>query len=156
MVVNLERLYELNPELNIRQFTGTNLVQLGWILPLLMTGSKFQIANQRCILATGGNTGGYRLLAVFAKNFPDILETVCDDNLIVRNAIESKLVWCYIPGLLWMSRFGKSENFADEDILESLSSLKNRLAYWVMLLPLVKLNKFSALPFYLLSKVLAR
>lgn len=156
MVVNLDRLYQLNPRLGIRRFIGTSLVQLGWILPLLKTGSRFQMVKQRCLLATGGNSGGYKLLTVFAKNFPDIMVSVLGKNSVIGDAIEHKLFWSYLPGLLWILRFGNASDFIEENVLESLIHLKKRLAYWVILLPITKLNKLFAMPFYVLSKILAR
>ena len=156
MIINLDRLYELNFGLNIRRFNGTSLVQLGWVLPLLMTGSKFQIAPQSCILATGGNTGGYKLVMVFGKNFPDIITNVCGSNLKIIDTIERALVWSYLPGLLWSLRFGNAFAFEEEDMIKSLNSLRARLGYWVMLMPLLKFHKIFSFPFYLLSKILSR
>jgi abequosyltransferase len=156
MVVNLDRLYELNPGLNIRRFNGTSLVQLGWVLPLLMTGAKFQIVPQLCILATGSNSGGYKLLTVFVNNFSKILDEICGDGLIVRKNIEYSLLWCFVPTLIWSLRFRNQAAFVDENMMTILSSLKGRVGYWLILLPLAKLYKPLALPFYLFSKILAR
>jgi glycosyltransferase involved in cell wall biosynthesis len=156
MVVNLDRLYELNPGLNLRRFTKTSLVQLGWVLPLLVTGSRFCVINQRCILATGGNTGGYKLLMVFSTNFPAILSTVCGSSSKVSRSIVARLVWTYIPALLWTLRFRNNLAFTTENMLDSLRPLRGTLGYWLMLLPLVKFPKLLGLPFFVLSKVLAR
>lgn len=148
MVVNLERLHELNFELSLRRFTGTNLVQLGWILPLLMSGSRFYMALERCILATSGNTGGYQLLTVFGTKFPAILDTVCGPNSTERHSIVKALAWSYMPGLLWVSRFGRSASFLEENLLSALSPLKSTLAYWVVIWPLAYFPKPLALPIW--------
>lgn len=152
MVINLERLHELCPELNLHRFTGTSLVQLGWILPLLMTGNRFRIVQQRCILATSGNTGGYKLFAVFGTNFPAILDFVCGPSSRERQLIVKSLSWNYIPGLIWASRFGHAGKFISENVLESLVSLKSSPAYWLIMVPLATFPRPLAIPFLFISK----
>lgn len=156
MIVNLNQLYHLNPKLNLRRFSGTSLVQLGWILPLLMTGNRFHVINQRCILATGGNTGGYKLLMVFATHFPAILNAICGSTSQITRIILTRLVWSYIPSLLWTLRFRNASAFTSENTMVSIKPLRGTLGYWLMLLPLVSLPKIFALPFFVFSKVLAR
>lgn len=146
MVVNLDRLYELNPGLNTRRFTGTSLVQLGWILPLLMTGINFKIIEQRCILVTDGNTGGFKLLTVFGTNFPEIINTICASNTRVGSRIIDSLVWSFMPGVIWHSRFGGSLNYLPENSILALNPLKSSPAYWLVLRPLVSFKKIFALP----------
>lgn len=152
MVVNLERLHELNPRLSLRQFTGTSLVQLGWIIPLLMTGNRFRIIPQRCILATSGNTGGYKLFTVFGTNFPAILDFACGQASRERQLIITSLSWSYIPGLIWASRFGQPGKFISENVLEGLAALKSSPAYWLIMVPLAIFPRPIAIPFLLLSK----
>lgn len=146
MVVNLERLYELNSGLCIRRFTGTSLVQLGWILPLLMTGSNFKIIEQRCILVTSGNTGGFKLLTVFGTNFPKIINDICSSNTRINSKIFDILAWSFMPGVIWHSRFGTSLNYLPENSIQALNPLKSSPAYWLILRPLASFNKIFALP----------
>jgi abequosyltransferase len=153
MVVNRQRLFELNPNLDLRRFSGTSLVQLGWILPLLMCGDKFQIINQRCILATSGNTGGYRALTVFGTNYPAILDAVCGPDSQERHLIVKSLAWTFMPALLRMTRFKNSGNFVEENTLEALAPLQSSLAYWVILLPMATLPKFLAMPVYVVFRL---
>lgn len=152
MVVNLDRLYELNPGLSTRRFAGTSLVQLGWILPLLMTGNCFQIIQQRCILATSGNTGGYKLLTVFGTNFPEIINTVCMPNNRICHKIIDILVWSFMPGVIWHSRFDGSLNYLPENSILALSPLRSSPAYWLILRPLALFEKVFALPVWYLYR----
>jgi abequosyltransferase len=153
MIVNLTRLHELNPNLVLRRFTGTYLVQLGWILPLLMTGSRFRIIEQRCVLATSDNTGGYKLFTVFGTNLPSILNTVCGSASPEYKIIFKILSWSYIPGLLWKTRFGHAGNFITENALKGLTPIKRSSAYWLIILPLATLPRQVALPLMLISKI---
>jgi glycosyltransferase involved in cell wall biosynthesis len=156
MVVNLERLRELNPDLKFRRFIGTNLVQLGWILPLLMNGSRFKIIQQQCILATAGNTGGYKLFNVFGTHFPAILDDACGSNSIEYRLIVENLAWSYLPSLIWKARFGNLGSFEKENILNSLAPIKGSAAYWIVVVPLVTLPRYLAVPFLLLSMMFLR
>jgi len=156
MVVNLERLHELNPGLSMRRFTGSSLVQLGWVLPLLMAGSRFEIIQQPCVLATSGNTGGYQLFTVFGTNFPSILDAVCGSTSRVRQTIIKRLVWSYLPSLLWMNRFGRGGTFKAENILEAVAPLRSTFAYWIVILPMSYLPKFLALFFWAFFRIIVK
>jgi abequosyltransferase len=153
MVVNVARLRELNPEINISRFIGTNLVQLGWILPLLMTAERLLIIPQRCILATSANTGGYKLFLVFGTNFPAVMNSVCGSTSLEYKHIFSALSWSYIPELMWATRFGLKGRFAEEDVIGSLAPLKGFFAYRFIILPIATLPRYLALHFLAFSKI---
>jgi abequosyltransferase len=153
MIVNLQRLRELNPEINLRRFSATSLVQLGWVLPLLMTGDKFFTVKEKCVLATSGNTGGYKLFTVFGTNLRAILATVCGASSVEFKIFMKHLTWSYIPKILWESRFGHVGSFKAENVLESLTSFKSSFAYWLLILPLAKFPKIFALPFIFIAKL---
>ena len=154
MVINLERLHVTNPGINVRRFSGTQLVQLGWVLPLLMHGMRFCFIKQKCILATSGNTGGYKLVTVFGKNFVEIVKIICEKNSAIHNSIIKTLMWCLLPGIIWESRYGKKEKFKKENNSNILENHKSELAYWLMLLPVKNFPKPIAFIFYLVSKLL--
>ncbi len=156
MVVNWSRLIESQPGLDVRRFSGTSLVQLGWVLPLLMSGRRFLVVTDRWMLATSGNTGGYKLLTVFATNFPAILDTVCGPSSPQRRKIVCALAWNYVPGLLWLTRFGDAGRFSDEDVLDSLTPLRTTAAYRLVIMPIMHLPRPLALPFWTLSRVAGR
>lgn len=152
MVVNMARLRELNRDVDFRRFAGTNLVQLGWVLPMLKAGSRFYVCSQPCILATSGNTGGYKLLAVFGTNLPHILGDVFGDSSRVRQLIIDQLAWSVIPHLIRVNRFEHLGDFAAEDVRRALAPLKSSLAYWCAILPLALLPTPLARAFTLVSR----
>lgn len=152
MVVNRQRLQVLEPQLQLRRYAGSNLVQLGWILPLLMKGNRFSIVKERCILATSGNTGGYKLFTVFGANLRSILVSECGSSSAELQAVMKHVVWFYIPKLIWAARFGNAGTFIVEDVLVSLSLFRRSLAYWLIIFPLATLPQSLAFPFLLLAK----
>ena len=91
----------------IRRYGGSHLVQLGWVLPALVrTDGRLVTVDTVCLYATAGNTGGYRLLTVFGKNFTDILRTEYAARPELARRIRRRLLWQYLPSLVWMSRTG--------------------------------------------------
>jgi glycosyltransferase involved in cell wall biosynthesis len=158
MIVNRERLFALKPDLNIRRFTGTCLVQLGWVLPLLQEGATFKTIPQRCLLATSGNSGGYGLFAVFGTNFPAILEAVCGPSSGIARCINRQLGWVHIPRLIKGTRFGCVGAFLPEDIVGNLSGFKGSLAYHLAMWPMIRFPRPLALLVYavLMAPLLAK
>lgn len=153
MIVNLDSLHELNPGLDIRRFSGTNLVQLGWVLPLLMSGNRFRVIDEQCVLATTGNTGGYKLLTVFGTYFPSILDQICGASSVERKSILNALAWNYMPSLVWNSRFRSKENFLIENRKIALEPLATCFAYWIVIWPIAFLPKFFAFPVWFFNQI---
>ena len=156
MVVNLERLQRLDPAPSLRRFSGTSLVQLGWVLPLVMSGRHLFVVPQRCILATSGNTGGYKLISVFATNLPAILDSVCGRASAQRNAVVRMLSWSYVPSLLWLTRSDQAGAFAPEDVRSALEPLRPSPAYWLLMLPILKLPRAIAWAFWVVARICGR
>ena len=153
MVVNRDRLLQLQPEPALRRFAGTSLVQLGWVLPLLMHGERLFVFAERCMLATSGNTGGYKLITVFATNLPAILDAVCGRASVQRRRIVRALAWAYVPSLLWITRYGESSRFSTEDVRGSLRPLRTTAAYPFVLAPVLDAPKPLAFVFWTLSRI---
>jgi abequosyltransferase len=134
MIINLKRLYELEPNINLKRFNNTSLVQLGWVLPLLMRGENFRIIREYAVLATSNNTGGYKPYQVFAQSLPRITKEICLQDSQEHRYITRVLYWQYLPSLIWSNRFRSSEVFQDEDIDEALGDIKQTsLAYWLLI-----------------------
>ena len=138
MVVNLETLRSTPGAPDIRQYTGTSLVQLGWVLPVLMQGRTFITVRDPWILATSENTGGYKLLTVFGVNLVKVVESACGADTPVSRRILRVLLWSYLPGLLWSVRRKGVGSFADENLQEVLGQLGRFPAYPWLLRPLCR------------------
>jgi acetyltransferase-like isoleucine patch superfamily enzyme/glycosyltransferase involved in cell wall biosynthesis len=79
---------------------GTSFVQLGWILPLLRMSSKLTLIDETCVLATGGNTGGYRILTTFCVNYPDFVRRTFPFEDRMRSALLAPFAKSYLPSLI--------------------------------------------------------
>jgi abequosyltransferase len=157
MVIDRERLECSLRGQPIDRFNATSLVQLGWILPLLDTSGPFLFVNNRCILATSGNTGGYRVLDTFCVNFPRIIDEFFDKDVHLKDAVLRPHICEYLPGLIWQVRFGSIGEFRCEGSgLLVRSSLRRYFNYWFIIWPIVSLPRFLAWPFYAGARLQSR
>ncbi len=156
MVVHRARLRELAPHGDLRRHVGTSLVQLGWILPLLREDARLWVVPQPCILATSGNSGGYRLVQVFGDHLPRILAQELPAGSALARPILSTLCWWFLPGLLWLSRGSAGRAFVAEDLLGSLGRLRASTAYALVLWPIARLPRALAFPAWAATRVLGR
>nr|WP_315236342.1 glycosyltransferase [uncultured Limnohabitans sp.] len=158
MVVDKERLLPALGLHNINRFDATNLVQLGWVLPLLNSPGPFLLVADRCMLATKDNTGGYGLLTVFGVNFTRIVnESFGADHPLARALIGGN-VTKYLPGLIWGARNAQSRtSHMTESPWRALNGqLGSHWLYWLLLVPLGRLPRFLAQPFFQTWRVLNR
>lgn len=131
----------LAPDTSLRQFTGTLLVQLGWVLGALRQGRHFIHVASPCVLATSGNSGGYGVLKVFGNNFQHVtreaLSADTDQRAMAEDIIRRASI-AFLPDLVWGFRQAKAGNFDQkEGIASNLEpQLGSSLAYRCLIRPL--------------------
>jgi abequosyltransferase len=159
MVVNRETLLAVLA-LNggtLRQHSGTSLVQLGWVFPLLRSGNRFLFVFDQCVLATKDNTGGYALLTVFGSNFSRIARDAFRDRPPIASLLISRTMSHYLPGLIWGARSKGGTRFVQEDPWPELrKQLGMKPLFWLLLLPLGRFPRLAAQPFYQAWRVFSR
>jgi len=142
----------------IDRFTGTSLVQLGWILPLArLKSGRFVIVSQRCILATKGNTGGYPLLTVFGTRLTEIARAALgNDSPLARALVRGNLLG-YLPLLIWAARTSSIGRHDAENPWPALRrSLHGHPVYWILLVPLGRFPRWAAFLAFQLWRVYFR
>lgn len=157
LVIDRERLETALQGQAIDRFNATSLVQLGWVLPLCKTHGPFLIIKDRCILATSGNTGGYRVLTTFCINFPEIVSEFFQDSPQFRDAILNRHIKHYLPSLIWKARFSNIGKFLPEDSNSDLKQpLSEYLLFRILIWPIMTQPRLLAWPFYIVARALAR
>lgn len=142
---------------SIRRYTGTYLVQLGWVLPVLRSGSTFVRVMKPCVLATRNNTGGYAVLTVFGVNFPRIVREEFGERSSIGRVLVSRTVRDYLPGLIRAARAAGRDRFAMEDPWHAMRrELGHDPLFWFLLLPLGKLPSGMAWILYAGWRLAAR
>ncbi len=149
VIVNRAQLQRTLQGQPIRRFSGTSLVQLGWILPLLRADGLFSYVSDRCILATKDNSGGYQLLTVFGVNFARIVkESLGAHSPLARILIKGAMLR-YLPGRVWSDRRSRDERFLIENPWPAMRhELSSFLLFWLIVWPIGRLPLSLAQPFY--------
>jgi abequosyltransferase len=118
---------------------GTSLLQLGWILPLIRASSKLLAIDETCILATGGNTGGYKLLTTFCVNYPNFVYRIFPRQPKMHQALLAPPAKDYLPSLIAMSRSGHFNRMHNEGSILPATILKLGLyrEFWAYTFPAI-------------------
>ncbi|MEP7098984.1 MAG: glycosyltransferase family 2 protein [Burkholderiales bacterium] len=142
---------------SVRRFSGTSLVQLGWVYPVLKSGSKFLFVRDQCVLATRDNTGGYGLLTVFGVNFSRVSREAFDDQPDIAKSLIERGMMRYLPGLIWSSRKPGDQRFDKDNPWPGMRrELGSKAMFWALLVPIGRLPRIVAMPFYLASRIMNR
>lgn len=135
---------------------GSNLPQLGWILPLLIDGKRFVVIKDWVVAAKGGNSGGYGLIEVFGENLQRIARDILKDRLDLATAIQNGTIVNFFPGFILELRENKT-NFTDTDVKLGLEKVfSDNWRYYIFLLPLLRLPVFLAYKYNGMLNILRR
>jgi abequosyltransferase len=136
---------------NIRQHTGSNLAQTAWIFPALVHGEIYCRSSCVCVDSLWGNTGGYRVIEVFAKNFPDIVCKELPPQL--ASTVLNRTICTFLPQLLMASREGGIGDFSDQERSKVFSRrLYRKVGFYLLVYPCSHFPK----PIALISSIAAR
>jgi len=133
----------LNTMEQIAEGKGTYFIQLGCILPLLVSPkSCILVAKETCIMATSGNTGGYGVLEAFMVNYPMLVNLYTRRSLRIRMALIGRAVRSYLPRLISSVRTSNAYHDSGDSSDVAFKSLKVLWlypGYWFLCLPLLLL-----------------
>lgn len=137
IIVNKELFSRVTSVGAVRLQAGTNLIQLGWVLPVLQSGTTFVQTREPWVVATGGNSGGYAVLTTFTQNLATATKSMLGDKSPLTHAILSRASVSYLPQLIWNIRFVDGGRFLPDVGKQVLQSSFGMFpAYWVFLVPL--------------------
>ncbi len=157
MVIDRERLDLVLQAQPIDRFTGSSLVQLGWVLPLLKAQGPFIFVKDRGVLATTDNSGGYPLLTVFCVNFPRIVNDIFGKASPLSQALLGSAMSKFLPGRIWAARTSTSGAYSAEDPWKEMRhQLGDKWMYWILLMPIGRLPMYLAQPLYQSWRILNR
>ena len=126
-------------EYQLSDLQGSNLLQLGWIIPLLaQPKSQVLVVDQPCILATSCNSGGYAVLHTFMINYPKIVHSYTKSSPLIRAALVGNALRSHLPFLIVSLRRGSGFSDAGDCVGIFPSSLKLLWAYpsyWFFCIP---------------------
>lgn len=140
-------------ESDTRLVEGSNLPQLGWVLPLIRDGQKFAILENRIYAAKIANSGGYGAIDVFGNNLDKVAKTIFMSRPELARAIQNGTIVTWFPTYLMSLRTGKLE-FNKEDVESRLRQIYGgNWRYFFFLAPLLSLPMWLAQAHFLLIRL---
>jgi abequosyltransferase len=76
----------LNNVGDIPQYYDSFLVQISWVIPAIFSGLKTAVINDKAIACLADNTGGYKVIKVFAASFNQVLNSLVNKRLMPAKA----------------------------------------------------------------------
>ncbi len=143
-----------NADLN--EFVGTNLVQLGWTFPALMSSNKNLYINEHLLAAKLYNSGGYKLSDVFAVNLNKVFDAFVRKGMDVRifDIINKKLLAFHFPAQIIRAR-NNMIKLEKEDYYKTLyPPYHHYLYFWLFTMPAIVLPLKIVTPIFDLAKVI--
>ncbi|RYE15118.1 MAG: glycosyltransferase family 2 protein, partial [Sphingobacteriaceae bacterium] len=104
-------------------FPATNLVQLGWTLPVVFKASCNIVVSTPVIAAKSESSGDYKAFQTFATNFNSILSRLVQSEEIpgeVQHIVNVEMLGSELPRLLYATDFGRKDKYADEPVFRTL------------------------------------
>ncbi|MDD4929265.1 MAG: glycosyltransferase family 2 protein [Gallionella sp.] len=133
---------------------GSNLPQLGWILPLVRDGKKFVILRDRVYAAKIGNSGGYGAINVFGRNFSNIANAIFKDQPKLARAIQNGTIVTWFPTYIMSCRQGETGYVPENMSVDLKRVFQGNWRYYVFLAPLMVLPIVFARLYFLLIRVM--
>jgi abequosyltransferase len=114
IIVNRDHFMELDHD-PIALFVDTNLVQMGWTLPLLK-GQRNRICIwERLVAGRVNNSGGYNIARVFGVNLKHIAERLLPSEPRIAQALSNAALRRWFPGTIFdLRRNGATLSEIDE------------------------------------------
>lgn len=118
---------------------GSNLPQLGWILPLIRDGQKFSVIQDRVYAAKIGNSGGYGAINIFGQNLNRIAFHIFKDQPKLARTIQNGTIVTWFPTYVMSLRQGKMGYVQENMSVDLKRVFQGNWRYYVFLAPLISL-----------------
>jgi glycosyltransferase involved in cell wall biosynthesis len=139
MIINKERFDEM-PHEDPATFINSNLIQLGWTLPLLRQHRRSLVLWTRPVAGLLGNTGGYAIGEVFGKQLVDVANRCLPDRPDLVAIILNFTISRWLPAMLYSIRCQNSARFALGSARASFRrAYGNNIRYWICTWPVLAL-----------------
>lgn len=129
---------------------GSNLPQLGWVLPSIRDGKKFVVIKNRVYAARSGNSGGYGPIKTFGNNLCNIAKKIFEKQPHLAKAIQNGAIVAWFPTFTLNFRKSKqADKYLSENVRDDLElAFKENWRYYFFLKPLISLPIILANQYY--------
>ena len=156
MIVNKDRYKAANgPPLH--DLVGSNLMHLGWLLPVLGSGGTSLIVWEQLVAARSGNSGGWGICRVFSESLLRVLEVALPDNVEISEEIVNCTLQRWFPNIIMQIRSGIAGPLEMENVRSLLEPRhRGNWRYWLYIFPIVSLPYWAAYCWYIVTGQLSR
>ena len=131
VIINRDRLESL-PYPPIAALTGSNLIQTGWIFPLLHTRCRVLYLWQRLVGYRHFNSGGWGICEVFGRRLDAIARTYFAAEPQLARSLMNGVLRYWLPDVLLALRAGKDRAMNAEAITDMLQPVfGGNWRYWI-------------------------
>lgn len=142
---------------DLRDFVGTNLMQLGWICPLLAGSKKNLFVWERLVAGRAGNCSGWGAGQIFGVNLKRVAEQAFGDRSDLAAELCNRTLRDWFPGTIMGSRRGTGDRLLPENLREVLEPIyEANFRYWIYVYPLITQPLVMAAGWYSIVKFLNR
>lgn len=153
-IIKRKSCFEVISVSDLRRYFNSNLIHLGWILPVLNSTNNFLYIQNESIYATAGNTGGYSAIKVFLKNFPEIVDAELGVNNQLSKAIKVRSMLRVVISIGWALRNGTAGNFSIEESRRSITVDAIGWGAYVLISCIINSSILIAYPFRMVLSVI--
>ena len=139
VIINRDRLLA-TPHPPLTNLNGTNLLQTGWIFPLLHGRCRVLYLWQRLLGYRHFNSGGWGICEVFGVRLERIARQYFSDEPELARALMNGVLRYWLPDSIMLARNGKEGAMHVEDVARLLRPLFHRnWRFWLFVYPVVSL-----------------
>ena len=156
VIINRDRL-RATPHPPLTSLNGTNLLQTGWIFPLLHTRCRVLFIWQRLLGYRHFNSGGWGICEVFGVRLDRIARQYFAAEPQLARALMNGVLRYWLPDSVMLARKGKENAMHAEDVARVLTPVfRGNWRFWLFLYPLVTLPLPLALAAHAALRLLNR
>jgi abequosyltransferase len=156
IIVNKDR-YSSEEQPRLDSLVGSNLLPLGWTLPVLRSGGTSLIVWERLLAGRHSYSGGWSISQVFGDNLNELLRSTLAGREDIAAAIVNSSLRDFFPFMLTQVRQSTTTPFNQGDFRRSIEPFyKRNWRYWVYVFPIAISPYWAARLWYFGTQLLYR
>jgi glycosyltransferase involved in cell wall biosynthesis len=122
----------------LSNLVGTNLIQLGWVCPLLASDLRVLVVWEKLVAGRGGNCAGWGVCQVFGVNLKMVVAATTESRSKITATFCNRTLESWFPDTIMEIRQGLTTQLLPENMRATLEPIyKNNWRYWTYVYPLI-------------------
>jgi abequosyltransferase len=122
----------------LSNLVGTNLIQLGWVCPVLASGLRVLLVWEKIVGGRAGNCAGWGACQVFGVNLRMVAAATTESNSNITAELCNRTLQNWFPDTIMEIRQGVTTDLLPENMRATLEPIyKTNWRYWIYVYPLI-------------------